>query len=415
MECEKAETYLKEPMVSDTAQSPDPLTRIALAAAPRAVHVLAPAIGCLALAVYFAGGLAGLAFLVAGVTLVCLAILMRWLVHRYRSRQRHLWSAVAALIEHDPTANFVTSDVGRLLYANPAAEGLFGRIQGRTLEAILGDHFAAPASVLHRLRVIADAKGAASEDVASSQGALRLTVRRVDPGGYVWRLETREADLKAEPTVAMAMLRVSTAGTIVDMNGAMESLLGGRPQNLDRVVADLPLRPGKTHLIDAAAGQIEAQLSVMTGADGLQQIFVWPGGAPDRAWTHSDAIPVPLMKISTSGKILMANRRAKKLLAIPDGATLDFADVVEGLGRPVDEWLLDVSEGRAGNRTEVVSATRPQQDVFLQVALGRMVEGSDVSLLAVLIDATELKTLEAQFVQSQKMQAIGQIGGRRRA
>jgi two-component system cell cycle sensor histidine kinase/response regulator CckA len=32
-------------------------------------------------------------------------------------------------------------------------------------------------------------------------------------------------------------------------------------------------------------------------------------------------------------------------------------------------------------------------------------------LIAVLNDVTELKTLEAQFVQSQKMQAIGQLAG----
>ena len=39
-----------------------------------------------------------------------------------------------------------------------------------------------------------------------------------------------------------------------------------------------------------------------------------------------------------------------------------------------------------------------------------MLDGTP-SLLAVLSDATELKTLEAQFVQSQKMQAVGQLAG----
>jgi len=38
-------------------------------------------------------------------------------------------------------------------------------------------------------------------------------------------------------------------------------------------------------------------------------------------------------------------------------------------------------------------------------------EGDENVLVAVLNDATELKTLEAQFVQSQKMQAIGQLAG----
>ena len=39
-----------------------------------------------------------------------------------------------------------------------------------------------------------------------------------------------------------------------------------------------------------------------------------------------------------------------------------------------------------------------------------MLDGAS-SLLAVVSDATELKTLEAQFVQSQKMQAVGQLAG----
>jgi two-component system cell cycle sensor histidine kinase/response regulator CckA len=118
-----------------------------------------------------------------------------------------------------------------------------------------------------------------------------------------------------------------------------------------------------------------------------------------------------MMRVSPTGEILLANARAEKLLALNGREDLDFAEVIEGLGRPIDEWLLDVSEGRGTGRTEVVRAALPAQDVYLQVSLGRMVEHGEVSILVVLIDATELKTLEAQFVQSQKMQAIGQLAG----
>ncbi len=47
----------------------------------------------------------------------------------------------------------------------------------------------------------------------------------------------------------------------------------------------------------------------------------------------------------------------------------------------------------------------------MQVTLNRVFERGRPVLVAVLNDATELKTLEAQFVQSQKMQAIGQLAG----
>lgn len=49
--------------------------------------------------------------------------------------------------------------------------------------------------------------------------------------------------------------------------------------------------------------------------------------------------------------------------------------------------------------------------MFVQVSLSRVTENDESSLIAVLSDATQLKTLEAQFVQSQKMQAIGQLAG----
>ena len=54
---------------------------------------------------------------------------------------------------------------------------------------------------------------------------------------------------------------------------------------------------------------------------------------------------------------------------------------------------------------------RSEQEKYVQVSLSRSFEGGQPVLIAVLSDATELKTHEAQFVQSQKMQAIGQLAG----
>ena len=59
----------------------------------------------------------------------------------------------------------------------------------------------------------------------------------------------------------------------------------------------------------------------------------------------------------------------------------------------------------------MLRAKRREEDCFLQITLGRIATSKGPSLLAVLHDATELKTLEQQFVQSQKMQAIGELAG----
>jgi len=398
--------------VSATDQAPHPLTRIALATYPRTAQILVPVIGLAGLAVAFAGQWSGVVFLSAGVVLMLAIALTSWLAHRHRRVQATIWHAAAALSDHDTAPCFGTNEEGVILYRNPAAARRFPAQETHLTNAVI-DLFASPHAVFQRMRAKADEAGAATEDIAATKGALRISAHRIDQVGYIWRIYDGVSlpEEAGAAKVALPMMRVSKANTILDMNEAMHGLLGGRPKTLDRVVTQLPLRTDQTVQFETASGPVDVSLALVEDADGLSQIYVWPGNAPNTEIAHADALPVPLMRISASGKILMANTRARALLAIEAENDLDFANVVEGLGRPVDEWLLDISEGRGTGRTEVVRASRPSQDVFLQVALGRMVDRGEVSILAVLIDATELKTLEAQFVQSQKMQAIGQLAG----
>ncbi|MGL6208369.1 MAG: ATP-binding protein, partial [Paracoccaceae bacterium] len=88
-----------------------------------------------------------------------------------------------------------------------------------------------------------------------------------------------------------------------------------------------------------------------------------------------------------------------------------FHDLFEGLGRPVSDWLADVGAERVPGGAEVLQVRSGDSEVFLQITLRRFVDDGRPGVLAVLQDATALKTLEAQFVQSQKMQAIGQLAG----
>ena len=49
-----------------------------------------------------------------------------------------------------------------------------------------------------------------------------------------------------------------------------------------------------------------------------------------------------------------------------------------GLGRPVEDWLRDVAEGRGPARPEVMRATLIDSDLYLQVLLGQAVAGLSV-------------------------------------
>ncbi|WP_420567274.1 ATP-binding protein [Thalassovita sp.] len=135
--------------------------------------------------------------------------------------------------------------------------------------------------------------------------------------------------------------------------------------------------------------------------------------APDKSeWSAFDRLPVAVLRLEDDGEIAQSNRLARELLHLEttDGNTLQ--GVLEGLGRPISDWLADAALGKYLNKSEFLRLKSAEVEVFLQVSLGRIsTPGGEHVLVAVLHDATELKSLEAQFVQSQKMQAIGQLAG----
>ena len=128
---------------------------------------------------------------------------------------------------------------------------------------------------------------------------------------------------------------------------------------------------------------------------------------------HDDfeRVPVPMAELSPQGVIIPANSQASRLLGLRAGETPAIEEVMEGLGRALADWLRDATLGRGLKQPEFLRLSRPERETFVQVSLHKDMANRRSSLTAVFTDATELKSLEAQFVQSQKMQAIGQLAG----
>lgn len=118
-----------------------------------------------------------------------------------------------------------------------------------------------------------------------------------------------------------------------------------------------------------------------------------------------------MIKLNQRGVIVQANEYACDLLNITDKDRPALQDIMEGLGRSITDWIEDALQGRALKHPEFLRLHRRDKEVFVQVSLNKIENDPEASLIAILSDATELKTLEAQFVQSQKMQAIGQLAG----
>lgn len=343
------------------------------------------------------------------------AFLVTVLSYRQKQMRRRLYAALSAFVANDAAPSFTTDLNGVIGYENRAAVARFGGRGGETLLGALEDLFAAPAATLSRLQSRALAKGAAREDVVMRHGHMRLAVHLIGEDGFLWRLEDmaeRGCALDGD-AISLPMLTLSKNNTILYMNEPLRRLIGHREKALDRMITDLPIRSGDVHVLAGVEGRIYARVAQFeSGESGRKELYFLPETTPNVGeWDAFDALPVALLKVAVDGRILQSNRHSRELLTIPSHDRLSLGDLVEGLGRPVQDWVTDVAMGRA-RKPEFVRASRPQNDTFLQITLNR-VEGQngEIELIAVLSDATELKSLEAQFVQSQKMQAIGQLAG----
>lgn len=362
-----------------------------------------------------------LAVLVAGLSFAALAVLVQLLSARHKRGEASMVRMATLLVDEDVSPCFITDIDGELTYSNGAGLARFEGREARTLVALLGDMFASPASVLYRLQNRAQASGAASENVVLRKGTLRLSVHRIGANHFLWRFEEREGTEtsagtgRSGETIGLPMLTVAKSGTILFMNEALRRLLGGRETTLDRVFTDLPLRPGAVHQVLGAHGREHVLVTEVPLSGGRREIYLLPEPklrVTDTAeWGVVERLPVPLLSLAEDGTVKMANERARLLLGSQNIVATPFADLVEGLGRPVGDWLAEAWQGRNLGRIETVRASRTDEERFVQISLEQVTDDTGLSLVAVLTDATEVKSLETQFVQSQKMQAIGQLAG----
>ncbi|OYU18403.1 MAG: hybrid sensor histidine kinase/response regulator [Rhodobacteraceae bacterium PARR1] len=329
------------------------------------------------------------------------------------------------VISGDPVPGLVTDRQGRVLFTNPRADAILPPAPDGTprnpvavLPGLLQAHFANPRAVVMRLHARAASDGSAREDVSSREGTLRLSVHRLRVGRFLWRID----DFKENGTsqrgaegLSLPMLTVNRQGVVLFANDAMRRLLGERPRRLDRLFKGPPAKHGEVVTINAVAGPVRARLAEVAGPGERREIYLLPveeAPSPDSGMLF-DGLPVALMRFDAAGVLIAANRAARDLSGLTDTAILTrrMADLFDGPGRPMQDWLQDVLHDRRPGTAEVVELHSAEPGVFVHLSLRRMAGPLGPEVLAVLQDATALKRMEAQYVQSQKMQAIGQLAG----
>lgn len=324
-------------------------------------------------------------------------------------------SAAARGLEGDGEQAFLSDARGRILYRNPAARMYRPLRDHADLQTALAEDFADPAQLLATMFKALAAEGSAREDHATRSSPVLLTAVDLGYGIYLWRRFASDRDFMPWPREndPIPMARRDSEGMLVNANAALRRSFGMTEHETLIHLGGLNPRGGLMLHVDTPNGRKDFLVAELIAPCGREVLFLPSEMAFGDAsnWDLRQDFPVAILKLSPEGRILGSNIEARKLLPMPFGPESRFSDMVEGLGRSISDWLHDTYASRAAAPAQFLRGTSPHEDFFLRVALHPVVSDHDGHILAVLSDMTEMKSLEAQFVQSQKMQAIGQLAG----
>ncbi|MCX7645711.1 MAG: ATP-binding protein, partial [Rhodobacteraceae bacterium] len=399
----------------------EPLERIAAVLSDQRLTLAGAAAVLMAAGLALLPAPADLAVVASGATLGALAAIgagLQTVGVTIRQRARRALDLVAG---EDPAPQIAATRDGALWFANEAARRRFGGAAGDHLVQALGTVFADPHGMMETLHRRARDAGFAREEVPTRRGQLVLTVNQLGGIGFLWRFDEvgGAGPVPAEGEGSgLPMFTVAPGGAVLYMNEAAHRLIGRRIRHLDRLLTELPPRSGSVCEIATGEGPQPFRIIVAALPSGRSELYLVPeetaapadGGGFEGL---TETLPVGLVSLRPDGTIAGANRLARELIGAhrreePVGRPL--SDWFEGLGRPVADWLADAARGRGLGKPEILRVRDAPTETFVQVTLGSA-GAAGGGLVAVLADATELKTLQQQFVQSQKMQAIGQLAG----
>jgi len=326
-----------------------------------------------------------------------------------------------SIVESDEAPCFLSNRDGDLLYLNRCAREKYPSELNGTLGTLLARSFANPAALLFRLQNKAAVVGSAREDIVTRRGHLRLNVHSVSVGEFLWRLEEigdRQSASRGGDSISLPMFTIGQSGAILFTNDAFRRFFGSRPKSVSQLFkGDLP-ENGALRDLKTSDGLVTVRVAVMEPSGGRQEVFLFP--MDDDEIAHSeprvssdvfDLLPVPLLEVSEDGKILWSNQDALTLLEREHTQALELNDVFDCGGRDLKNWVAQVARDHGTNYVDVLQIKDLEQDKFVEAIICNRGTRENPQIYATLNDATELKSLEAQFVHGQKMQAIGQLAG----
>ncbi len=320
--------------------------------------------------------------------------------------------SIVELSSADTVPQLISDADGKIIHRNNAA--FEAGLTGSSITCALRSCVAEPDDSVQNLLWTAQKSGKSKDLIITLETRLVCRVVKLNAKRFSWSIEILYHDMveDAQP-LQHPLIEVDHRGRINYANKIAETRFGPQAHRLERLLPKLGDKPSCALTLDTQNGPQVVWMAQHIRADHSRQILACP--MSEHHENHADMyffnLPVAVLKISTQGEVLLANKAAQKMLGETLETAIHLSDLMEGLGRPMQGWLDEAASKRFQNQSEFLRLRRDDVEAFVQVTLGRVELGDETSVLAVLHDATELKTLEAQFVQSQKMQAIGQLAG----
>ncbi len=397
-----------------------PLLQIVTAQSQRNLLALT-AFGAMVFGASFVFGPPGLriAGLTSGAALVFLGVfvaLLGMILRHLNLRDQRLIAQICAA--SDDACLLCDMGNGQILWRNPQAETLSDTVETR-ISGLLQGLSVNPEKLAARLHDLAHTAGTATHLTQDDTEQRSYHIAAISDSVALWRIDSQPL---ADPRDALPVdiAQFGADGTIHYLSPALRKIWSEPLPELCTLVATYRLQPGQTHAIHLAKhGGMHKVLHLPADMKRPETLVFLPeakmvDAAPDLVAAGNTALeqmPVALAHIGADGRFTYLNHEARRLLRLTSADNALLSDTLEGLGRPVLEWLSDVATGRLARATEVLRLNRADTETYLKVTLSRIADQPTTDVVAVLNDVTELKSLEAKFTQSQKMQAIGQLAG----
>ncbi len=346
----------------------------------------------------------GLSFLVV----VVFALARAWILNQIEAQT---YAAMTGFLEQETDACVISDATGEVLVANAQANARLIRNAGTRLDESLRTVFANPSAALLRLQSHALKRGFGEEDVVTRGQTIPVSVSKMGENRFCWRFRIDAPQIWR--SVQRPVLTVGRNDVVLDANDAAIELFGQIPTCLKPMVQAGGAVDGS--IIQIKTGETEAPFTVTTLRHSgiVRELLLTPlqhAEGPQHTTSFAD-LPVAIVCMSPDGDVSEANHLAVELVGEIQPGRTNIESMMQGLGYPIRDWLASAAEQGAAPRSEFLRLVRKDKEVFVQVTLSRILRDGQVCLIAVLNDATELKTMEAQFVQGQKMQAVGQLAG----